>query len=270
MLAAMPEPEKFAVFDTPCRVWAISSIHGEARRVARLHEALESRLQAGDKLVYLGNVLGRGVHVRATVDAVLAFRRAFLAIEGNDLKDFAILRGAQEEMWHKLFELQFAVNPAEVLEWMMAQGIEATIRAYGGEPREGLAAARQGTVMLNRWTSSLRANFSAEPGHREFMSSIRQAAYTADGSLVFVNAGLDPDRPLDAQADAFWWSQQSFDRIDKPYYGCRLVVRGFDPANRGISIQDHTATIDGGSGWGGSPVAACVTPTDGVIDIVEG
>ena len=78
-------------------------------------------------------MLGRGVHVRATVDAVLAFRRAFLAIEGNDLKDFAILRGAQEEMWHKLFELQFAVNPAEVLEWMMAQGIEATIRAYGAE-----------------------------------------------------------------------------------------------------------------------------------------
>ncbi len=265
----MADIAKFAVFETPCRIWAVSSIHGEARGLAALHAALEERIVEGDRLVYLGNVLGRGGAVRTTVDQVLAFRRAFLAIPGNDVKDYAILRGAQEEMWNKLFELQFAVNPSDVLEWMLDHGVGSTIEAYGGNPREGLAAARQGTMMLNRWTANLRTAFGEAPGHRDFLSSLRQAAYTDDGALVFVNAGLDAERPLDAQNDAFWWEQQSFDRIDRPYFGCRQVVRGFDPARRGVVLTDHTASLDGRAGFGGAPIAALVTPGEGVTEIVE-
>ncbi len=265
----MAEIANFAVIETPCRVWAVSSIHGEARGLAALHEALEPRIVEGDRLVYLGNVLGRGREVRATVDEVLAFRRAFLAIPGNDVKDYAILRGAQEEMWARLFELQFAVNPSEVLEWMLDHGVGATIEAYGGDPREAMAAARQGTMMLNRWTAALRAAFGEVPGHRDFLSSLRQAAYTDDGALIFVNAGLDPERPLYAQNDAFWWAQQSWDRIDRPYFGCRQVVRGYDPARRGVLLAGHTASIDGRAGFGGTPIAALATPADGVTEILE-
>lgn len=265
----MAETGKFAVFETPCRVWTISSIHGDVRGLVALHAALEERVAEGDRLVYLGNVLGRAAAVRATVDEVLAFRRAFLAIPGNDVKDYAILRGAQEEMWNKLFELQFAVNPAEVLQWMLDHGIATTIEAYGGNPRDGMAAARQGTMMLNRWTAGLRAAFGEAPGHRDFLSSLRQAAYTDDGTLVFVNAGLDPERPLDAQNDAFWWAQQDFEKIERSYFGCKLVVRGYDPAHHGVRVGAHSASIDGCAGFGGAPIAACVTPADGIIDIVE-
>jgi len=265
----MVEPVKFAILETPCRVWAISSIHGDTNGLTALHGALQEKILEGDRLVYLGNVLGRGRAVRSTVDEVLAFRRSFLAIPGNDVKDYAILRGAQEEMWNRLFELQFAINPAEVLEWMLDHGIGDTIAAYGGNASDGMAAARQGTMMLNRWTSGLRAAFAEAPGHRDFLSSIRQAAYTDDGALIFVNAGIDPDRPLDAQNDAFWWSQQSFERIEQPYFGCRLVVRGYDPANRGVRLAEYTASIDGCAGFGGVPIAACVSPADGVIEVVE-
>ena len=265
----MTNTAKFAVFETPCRIWAVSSIHGEAHGLAALHAVLRERIVEGDRLVYLGNVLGRGRAVRETVDELLAFRRAFLAIPGNDVKDYAILRGAQEEMWNKLFELQFAVNPTEVLEWMLDHGVGGTIKAYGGDPREGVAATRQGTMKLNRWTADLRAAFGEAPGHRDFLSSLRQAAYSDDGALVFVNAGLDPERPLDAQDDAFWWAQQSFERIDRPYFGCRQVVRGFDPARRGVRLTDHTASLDGRAGFGGAPIAALVTPGEGVTGIVE-
>ena len=265
----MADIAKFAVFETPCRVWAVSSIHGEVRALTALHAALENRILEGDRLVYLGNVIGRGRAVRSTVDEVLSFRRAFLAIAGNDVKDYAILRGAQEEMWNKLFELQFAVNPAEVLQWMLDHGIGSTIEAYGGDPNEGMAAARQGTMMLNRWTANLRSAFAEAPGHRDFLSSLRQAAYTTDGTLVFVNAGLDPERPLDAQNDAFWWAQQSFDRIEQPYFGCRQVVRGYDPAQRGVSLTEYTASIDGCAGFGGVPIAALVTPTEGVTEVLD-
>jgi serine/threonine protein phosphatase 1 len=266
---AVLEISKFAVFRAPCRVWTVGAVHGEFGRLAALHRRLERKIETGDRLVYLGNLLGRGAKVRETVDEVLLFRRQFLARAGNDVEDFALLRGSQEEMWQKLFELQFAVNPHEVLAWMIGHGAAATIETYGGNPKEGLAAARQGTIALARWTNTLRESAYGVPGHRDFMAALRRAAYTSDGLLLFVSAGIDPHRPLDAQADALWWSRPAFDTMDKPYFGCRLVVRGFDPKHRGVKITAYTASIDGGCGHGGSLVAACVSPTDGVIDLIE-
>ena len=260
---------KFAVFRSPCRVWCVASIHGEFERLDKLHRTLAEKIEPDDRLVYLGNVLGRGRRIRETVDAVLRFRREFLARRGNDVDDFALLRGAQEEMWQKLMELQFAANPTEVLEWMLDHGVAETIEAYGGAGDEGLSAARQGTVALSRWTNGLRNAAHALPGHSAFMSALRQAAYTDDGSLIFVHGGIDPTRPLDAQADALWWSRPLFERIDEPYFGCRLVVRGYDPRHRGITVTPYTATLDAGCGLGGDLIAACVTADDGVTDVIE-
>jgi serine/threonine protein phosphatase 1 len=265
----MQEQSKFSVFRVPCRVWAVGAIHGEIDRLGALHRRLDRKIEPGDRLVYLGNVLGRGAGVRQTVDEVLLFRRNFLARVGNDVEDFSILRGSQEEMWQKLFELQFAVNPSEVLAWMLDHGVGATIETYGGSPREGLAAARQGAVALGRWTNALREAAYALPGHREFMGALRRAAYTGDGALLLVSAGVDPDRPLDAQADALWWSRPAFDAMQTPYFGCRLVVRGFDPKHRGVKVTAHVATIDAGCGHGGSLVAACIHPSEGVVDLIE-
>ena len=66
----------------------IASIHGDCARLQQVHAALEDKIIEGDRLVYLGNVLGRGRRVFETVEEVLGFRRAFLAIPGNDIKDF--------------------------------------------------------------------------------------------------------------------------------------------------------------------------------------
>ena len=152
----MTENLSFAVLATPCRIWAIASVHGEGDRLAAVSAALDRKIEPGDRLVFLGNLLGHGARIRETVDAALLLRRDFLARPGNDVGDVALLRGAQEEMWEKLFELQFAVNPAEVLEWMLDRGVGPTIEAYGGNARDGLAAARQGTLALGRWTAQLR------------------------------------------------------------------------------------------------------------------
>ena len=265
----MTENRNFSILSTPCRIWAIASIHGEHDRLAGVCKALDPKIEPGDRLVFLGNILGHGPRIRETVDQALLFRRDFLARPGNDIGDIALLRGAQEEMWEKLFELQFAVNPAEVLEWMLDRGVGPTIEAYGGNARDGLAAARQGTLALGRWTGQLRDAVRAIPGHRDYMSALRRAAYTDDGALVLVNAGIDPTRPLDAQEDTFWWADQAFERIDEPYFGCRLVVRGFDPEHRGVRVTTHTASLDGGAGFGGGLIAACITAADGVIDVIE-
>ena len=265
----MTDNRNFSILSTPCRIWAIASIHGEYDRLVGVCNALDPRIEPGDRLVFLGNILGHGPRIRETVDQALLFRRDFLARKDNDIGDIALLRGAQEEMWEKLFELQFAVNPAEVLEWMLDRGVGATIEAYGGNALDGLSAARQGTVALGRWTGQLRDTVRAIPGHRDYMSALRRAAYTDDSALVLVNAGIDPTRPLDAQSDTFWWANQAFERIDEPYFGCRLVVRGFDPEHRGVRVTTHTASLDGGSGFGGGLIAACITAADGVIDVIE-
>ena len=36
-----------------------------------------------------------------------------------------------------------------------------------------------------------------------------RAAFTEDGAVLFVSAGIDPTRPLPAQGDSFWWGARS-------------------------------------------------------------
>lgn len=258
---SQPHPAgPIARFSTPCRVWAVGAIHGEADRLRALHDLMAPELKAGDKLVYLGNVIGRGPAVRDTVDELLRFRREFLSIPGNCVGDYAILRGRQEEMLHKLLELQFAVNPRDVLRWMVDQGAGPTIDAYGGTVRDGEVACAQGAVAVTRWTQSLRAGMTAAPGHRAFLSSLKHAAYTADGTLVFVHAGLDPERPLDAQGDGLWWNTAGFESMSAPFFGTERVVRGLDPERKGAVETAFTLSLDGGCGFGGDLIAAVVIP----------
>src|SRR3546814_6672973 len=90
--------------------------------------------------------------------------------------------------------------------------------------------------------------------------SLRRAAYTKsiDGTggtgnaagnqgwgLLFVNAGLEPERPLEAQKDSFWWGGSGFAALDRPYRGYRRVVRGFCPQHPGLDLrsEEHTSEL---------------------------
>jgi hypothetical protein len=275
----MPDTQIFADIGRPRRIWAVGSIHGEVERLAALHTDIADRFTAGDRLVYLGNVLGRGPAVRETMDELLAFRRALLARPGMLAGDIVYLRGCQEEMWQKLLQLQFAPDPGDVLRWMLRQGVDATLRAYGGVPEQGLAAARDGAVALTRWTNSLRGAMRACPGHENVMSALRRAAFTSipnesDGpriptGVLLVSAGIDISRPLVTQGDSFWWGGAGFSRIDHAYEPFQRLVRGYDPGRGGIQITDITTTLDGGCGFGGRLVCGCLTAAGDILEIVE-
>ncbi|MFM2045351.1 MAG: hypothetical protein RLY86_3927 [Pseudomonadota bacterium] len=269
----MPEQQKFVQLGRPRRIWAVGAVHGEATRLAALHDDIGSRFRPGDRLVYLGNMIGRGPAVAQTVDELLAFRRAILSIRGVIAEDVVYLRGGQEEMWQKLLQLQFAPNPTQVLDWMLAQGVDATLTAYGGDGPGGMAAARDGAVTLTRWTNQLRAAQRAIPGHDALYTALRRAAYTGTGDpasgLLFVNAGLDPSRPLGAQGDSFWWGWQGFPRIVEPVGEFLRVVRGFDPGHGGVQVTTHAVTLDGGAGFGGTLVCGCFAPDGEILELVE-
>ncbi len=265
----MSDRDKFAVLRKSRRVWAVAAIHGEADRLDALHQAVVGRFLTGDRLVYLGNYLGRGPGVAHTVDRLLEFRRALIAAPGMFASDVAYLRGSQEEMWQKLLQLQFAPNPREVLDWMLSQGLGATLAAYGGTPGQGAQAAREGALSLTKWTTALRAGMQSRPGHYLLMSALRRAAYTDDGGLLFVHAGIDPDRPLSAQSDSLWWGTGGFSRLAQAYGGFAKVVRGFDRAHPGVEVGPFTVTVDAGCGFGGPLVAACLDPAGEIIELIE-
>ncbi len=266
----MLDRAKFANLRKARRVWAVAAIHGEADRLARVHDGLAQRFQPGDRLVYLGNHLGHGADVCATLDRLLAFRRALLARPGMMACDIVYLRGAQEEMWSKLLQIHLAFNPTEVLDWMLGRGVGATLAAYGGDAGSGRTRARAGAVEIARWTAELRGAMQAHPGHTVLMTQLRHAAFTDDGALLFVHAGLDTSRPLDAQSDALWWGGSGFDAISEPYGGFRMVVRGFDRAGGGLKIDRFTATLDGGCGLGGPLHAGCFDLSGQLVDLLEG
>lgn len=265
--------DKFALLRGAQRVWAVSSVHGDAERLRALHAAISKKFQPGDRLVYLGNILGHGPCVADAVDEVLAFRRAVISAHGMFAADVVILRGAQEEMWQKLLQLQLALNPGEVFEWMIEQGVGATLESYGGNVQDGRVAARAGAAMCARWTAGLRDQINARAGHTQIMSALRRAAVnmSPDGQprLLFVNAGIDPTRPLEAQKDSFWWPPRDLESMDGPFGGFARIVAGFDRQMRGVTETPFTVSVDGGAGRGGALLAACIEQTGVLVETLE-
>jgi serine/threonine protein phosphatase 1 len=244
-------------------------VHAEVDRLRELHRAIEDRLEPGDRVVYCGNIIGRGPDVAATLDEVLAFRNRFLTQARSFVCDIAYLRGSQEEMWQKLMQIQFATDPRGVLTWMLEQGIGPTLDAYGHTEAGARRAASSGAMQMTRWTTGLRQAMQARPGHYQIFSSLRRAAFTEGHELLFVNAGLDPSRPLDSQKDSFWWSSGAFSRIDAPYGGFQRVVRGYAPAHPGLVETPYTVTLDAGAGFGGGILAACLLPSGEIVEKLE-
>jgi serine/threonine protein phosphatase 1 len=261
--------ERFATLVGRRRVWAVSAIHADIRRLEALHDAIEKRLEPGDAIVYLGNMIGRGDAVFETIDELLAFRRAFIARHAAFVTDLVYLRGSQEEMWQKLLELQFAPNPCEVLRWMLDHGIGPTLTAYGADYQQGLAASRDGAVTLTRWTNAIRSRVNAAPGHANLLTALRRAAFTGGEELLFVHAGIDPTRPLPAQHDAFWWGGAGFLDLAEPYAGFRKVVRGFDRHHGGLQVAPHAVSLDRGCGFGGPLLCACFDLDGTVVESFE-
>lgn len=263
---------KFHNLGSPQRVWAVSAIHGDLDRLTSLHDAIFERFNVGDKIVYLGNYTGYGERSAQCVEEILTFRRLLLSISGMRCSDISYLRGAQEEMWQKLFQLQFAPDPMNILLWMLGNGLSNTLYSYGLDPHDGIEACRSGITGLGKWTAKVREAVRKHPGHDAFGTHLSRAAHTAetqDYPMLFVNSGIDIRRPLDDQGDRLWWYGDNFTKIDEPYKPFEKVVRGYDPKHNGIHLNCVTATIDGGCGFGGNLVGAGFEANGQVFELLE-
>ena len=209
------------------KIWAIGSLHSSLESFESIKKYILSNFELGDKLIFLGNLIGFRDKSKEIIDEVLQLRFNLMAKYRLKHSDVIFLRGAQEEMFSKLLQLHIAPNPIEILEWIFSHGVDQTIISYNFDPIEFRKIVTQGTIQINKLTTKLNNQILSNAGHKEFFSNLKHAAYTDTMEVLFVNRGVDISRPLSAQNDCFWWGYQNFSQISKPYYSFKRIVRGY-------------------------------------------
>ena len=210
------------------KIWAIGSIHSNLKSFTSIKKFLLDNFQAKDKLIFLGNVIGLGNNSKETLSSIIDLRFNLMSKFKLKPESIIFLRGAQEEMFSKLLQLQLAPNPSEIIEWMFDHGVNETIKSYGFSANEVKNIASSGTINISKWTTNLNKVLYNNPGHAEYFLNLKHAAYSHTKKILFVNRGVDITRPLSAQNDCFWWGFQNFSSIEKPYKTFSRIVRGYE------------------------------------------
>ena len=223
----MSTDNKFQEFKNTNRIWAVGSLHSSLDSFQSIKKYIFLNFKNNDKLIFLGNLIGYNNQSKEILTDVLNFRFDLMAKFNLDHEDIVFLRGAQEEMFSKLLQLQMAPNPREIIDWIFSHGVDQTLFSYNFEPDQFRNIATQGTIQINKLTSKLNKKISDIPGHKEFFSNLKHAAFTNSMEVLFVNRGVDLSRPLSAQNDCFWWGYQNFSLINKPYKTYKRIVRGY-------------------------------------------
>jgi len=210
------------------KIWAIGSIHSNLQSFRSIKKYILDNFEKNDKLIFLGNVIGLGENPKETLDSVIDLRFNLMSKFKLKPESIVFLRGAQEEMFSKLLQLQLAPNPTEIIDWMFEHGVNKTIKSYGFSKDEVKNIASSGTINISKWTINLNKRVQNNPGHTQYFLNLKHAAYSQTKKILFVNRGVDITRPLSAQNDCFWWGFQNFSTIQEPYKTFLRIVRGYE------------------------------------------
>jgi len=220
----------FVEFKSSGRIWAIGSIHSNLDSFNSIKKYILNNFKKDDNLVFLGNAIGLGNSSKETISSILDMRLKLMSKFTIDSSQIVFLRGAQEEMFSKILQLQIAPNPVEIIKWMFEHGVDRTLNSYGFQNEEIIHTASSGTVIISKWTSKLNQVLQNNLGHKEYFLNLKHAAYSFSKKILFVNRGVDVSRPLSAQNDCFWWGYHNFSKLDKPYSTFNKIVRGYEPS----------------------------------------
>ncbi len=223
----MENISNFVELEEPNKIWAIGSIHSNLNSFNSIKEFIIKNFQQNDKLIFLGNIIGLGKDSKETLTSVIDMRKNLMSRFLLKPKSIVFLRGAQEEMFTKLLQLQFAPNPKEIIRWMFEHGVDQAISSYGFTKEEVTNVSSSSAIIISKWTSKLQKIIRDNPGHMEYFLNLKHAAFSSSKKILFVNRGVDITRPLSAQNDCFWWGFQNFSKINKPYATFTRIVRGY-------------------------------------------
>jgi serine/threonine protein phosphatase 1 len=197
---------------------AIGDIHGcRAMLDVLLDRCLRFAAGRPVRFVFLGDYIDRGPDSRGVVDRLLALAQ-------RNAGEVICLRGNHEAI------MLDALASGDHGLWFVNGGRD-TLASYGVRSVNALPAEHL------RWFAALPASFD-------------------DGRRFFVHAGVNPDRPLDAQTDEdLVWIREPFLSRRRDYG--RLIVHGHTPQRSGRpDIRPWRINLDTGAVYGGRLTAA--------------
>jgi serine/threonine protein phosphatase 1 len=178
-------------------IYAVGDVHGRHDLLIRLLERIfedAAAYETTPKIVFLGDYIDRGEHVRDTIN---------LLIELAELPEAetVFLMGNHEHML-----LSFLRVPASGSRWLRYGGLQ-TLMSYG--------VGGVGSLRAEGEASRLRgALIDALGPHLGFIEGLRVSHHA--GNLFFAHAGADPALPTDEQdIEALLWGCESFRTTDR-------------------------------------------------------
>lgn len=199
--------------------YAVGDIHGSLAKLEALIARCEEHAAGRPmSLVFLGDYIDRGPQTAGVVEFLLALQTR---LPGG----VVALKGNHEALLLAVIDGKAAARL-----WLM-QGGAATLESYG--------VARPSELPRRHldWFRALRLSFD-------------------DGRRFFVHAGVDPDRPLEAQDEYdMLWIREPFLSYRRDYG--RLVVHGHTPLRDGRpDLRGNRLNLDTGAVYGGPLTAA--------------
>jgi serine/threonine protein phosphatase 1 len=197
--------------------FVIGDIHGCLPELRCLIENLP--LQAGDRLVFLGDYVDRGPDSKAVVSYLLELQR-------NSAYDFVFLKGNHEDMF-----LSYLGLPGEHGDVFLVNGGKMTLESYGlssDSPRDRLLAR-------------------IPPAHLDFYKTLKN--YYIVEPFLCVHAGIHPLKPLEEQTESdMFWIRNPF--IYQSHILPYIVLFGHTPQNEVFYDLPYKIGLDTGLVYG--------------------
>jgi serine/threonine protein phosphatase 1 len=204
--------------------YAFGDIHGSLDKMQALVAACRQHADGrAMQFVFLGDYIDRGPDSAGVVRAMMDLQ--------DELQERLITLMGNHEAW--LLAVLDGGAPARG--WLFNGGAQ-TLLSYGVRDAGDLPPADV------EWMRSLRLSYD-------------------DGCRFFVHAGVDPDRPLDAQDEHdLLWIREPF-LMDGRDYG-RLIVHGHTPLETAKpELRDNRLNLDTAAVFGGPLTAAVFDET---------
>jgi serine/threonine protein phosphatase 1 len=199
--------------------YAIGDIHGSLDKLRRLLGRCEKHANGRPMtFVFVGDYIDRGPDTAGVI-------RQLIGLQSEGRQSVITLMGNHEAMALDVIDDKM---PEHI--WL-SQGGAATLNSYGvGRPRD------------------------LPPRHVDWLRSLRLSFN--DGQRFFVHAGVDPEKPLDAQdVDDLIWIREPF--LSHPRDYGRLIVHGHTPLPAGMpDLRGNRLNLDTGAVYGGPLTAA--------------